>query len=362
VEIRDRRDLYLNGERFLVKGQGSSGTNPNSRWQLKVKGGNAFRGHRSGPSPRVRGFQTQAANIDDRYADGLLTSAGSALLASCEKCTFWDPKDPSNVRKAVRWIVQRLHRCPGILMWEATNELHGEPEEARVEILKAFHASDPYHRPVLATKGSGEWEAEARDGRVAGVDVIGCQYLLSKEAIDSVVAAVTEQPIMSTEVNWNDNTLRGKGNMFETWLNSGLAGSLLFDYSGHALSQGVPLTPPPDNERDGSLVRVSDRLLYQDLVATARRRADGRVLLTVGNRMPYAVRHLVLHVGKVGRFQPADLPPGDAATILLSKEHSPPPRRPVAIRAAYTTHGGLKHTVILTPAVQAAPARKGGAK
>ena len=35
VEIRDRRDLYLNNERFLIKGQGSWGEDPNSRFQLR---------------------------------------------------------------------------------------------------------------------------------------------------------------------------------------------------------------------------------------------------------------------------------------------------------------------------------------
>ena len=100
------------------------------------------------------------------------------MLASCEKCIFWNPKDTSNITKAVRGASsRRLAACPGLIQWEATNELHGEPEEARVAILEAFHKLDPYHRPVLATKGSGEWEAEAHDGRVAGVDIVGCQYL-----------------------------------------------------------------------------------------------------------------------------------------------------------------------------------------
>ena len=362
IEVRDRRDLYLNNERFLVKFQGSWGEDRNGRMQLKIKGGNGFRAHKLAPSPLVPGFWTAAANINDRYADGLLTSAGGALLASCEKCTFWDPKDPSNVHKAVRWFVRRLGPCPGIIQWEATNELHGEPEAARVEILKAFHAYDPYHRPVLATKSSGEWEAEARDGRVAGVDIVGCQYLLSKEATESIVAAVTEQPIMSTEVNWNDGNLTGRDNLFNLWLDKGLCGSLLFDYSGGSLTQGTPLVPPPDTERDGSLIRLSNRRLYQDLIATARQAEGGRVKLTIGNRMPYVLRNVVLHVAEVGRFDAGELAPGDALDILLPAAHSPPPREAVSLRASFTTHGGLTHLEVLTPPVEPAPAPKGGVK
>ena len=147
---------------------------------------------------------------------------------------------------------------------------------ARVAILEAFHKLDPYHRPVLATKGSGEWEAEARDGRVKGVDVVGCQYLLSKEGVDSIAAAVTEQPIMSTEVNWNDGSF-ARDNLWQYWLDKGIAGSLLFDYSGGALDQPVPAVPPPDNDPLGMLIKRGNRDLYQDLVATAVLRADGTV-------------------------------------------------------------------------------------
>jgi hypothetical protein len=363
VDIRDRRDLYVNNERFIVKGQGSWGEDADTRLQLKIKGGNAFRAHRSAPSRLVPGFWSEAANIDDRYRDGLLTSAGGALLASCEKCTFWNAQDTSNIDKAVKGIIRRLSRCPGIIEWEATNELHGEPEEARVAILDAFHKYDPYHRPVMATKGSGEWEAEARDGRVAGVDIVGCQYLLSKEAVDSVTAAVTEQPLMSTEVNWNDTSLYDERRMYETWLDKGLCGSLFFDYSGSALTQPVPLVPPADGDQQlpWHVVRESQRLIYQDMVATAVRQADGRVLLTLGNQMPYALRGVAATVRGFAWFHLGDIEPGGAVRVLLPPEHSPPVRERAVVRAEYVTHGGLKHFTILSPVVTEAPAA-GGAK
>jgi len=355
IEIRDRRDLYLNNERFFLKAQGSWGEDANSRLQLRLKGGNGFRGHRTAPSWRVPGLVSEAANIDERYRDGLLTSAGSALLASCEKCRFWNPKDTSNIDKAVRAIIRRLAQCPGIVQWEATNELHGEPEEARVAILEAFHKYDPYHRPVLATKSSGEWEAEARDGRVAGVDIVGCQYLLSKEALDSVTAAITEQPLMSTEVNWDDENLYNQNRLLELWLDKGVCGSLLFDYSGHALDQPVPMVPPADHDRNGPwhLIRESRRQLYHDVVATAAQQDDGRVLVTVGNRMPYTLRNLVLTVRGQGQLKPADLGPGDGATILLPAGQAPPPRQRLVIRGEYTSHGGLKSLLVLSPIVVA---------
>ncbi len=269
--IRNRRDFYLNNERFILKAQGSAGDAPHKRWQLQLMGGNGFRG------------PTNPAQIDLYQSEGLLTSAGGALLASCEKCTFWNPKDTSNITKAVRGYTSCLSQCPGILMWEATNELHGEPEEARVAIQEAFHKLDPYHRPVMATKASGEWEAEAADGRVKGVDVVGCQYLLSKEAVDSVTAAITEQPLMSTEVNWNDTSFP-RDNLWQYWLEKGIAGSLLFDYSGSALDQPVPTVPPQDNEQVGWLIKKWNRDLYQDLVVTAQQQADGQVLVRFGNR------------------------------------------------------------------------------
>ena len=364
VEIRDRRDLYLNNERFIFKAHGSWAEDASSRLQLRAKGGNGFRGHRSAASWRVPGFSSEAANIDDRYKDGLLTSAGSALLASCEKCVFWNPKDTSNITKAVRSILRRLAPCPGIVEWEATNELHGETEEARVAILEAFHKFDPYHRPVMATKSSGEWEAEAREGRVAGVDIIGCQYLLSKEAVDSVTAAITEQPLMSTEVNWNDATLYNEKRMYEVWLDKGLCGSLLFDYSGWALDQPVPAVPPEDAERSGPghLLKESMRALYQDMAATAAKQADGSVLVTLGNRMPYALRGITLAVRNFGQVRPRDLAPGDAATILLPPAQAPPVRERVVIRAEYVTHGGLNCLLLLSPRVTAAPASEGGRK
>jgi hypothetical protein len=338
VEIRDRRELYLNNERFITKGRGSASDDPNKRWQLKVNGVNCIRG------------PTQPDHIEDLLADGLLTSAGGALLASCERCTFWNPQDTSNITRAVKNIVRVLHHLPGIVEWEATNELFGEPEECRVAILEAFHKFDPYHRPVLATKGSGEWEAEAKDGRVAGVDIVGVQYLLSREAVESVTSSVTEQPMICSEVNWNDGTLMQQ-NMWQFWLERGLSGALLFDYSGSSTDQGVPLVPPPDNEKSWWIIRQSNRDLYQDLTASAVRRDDGRVLVTVANRMPYTLRRVALTVRGFGKLEVNDLRPGDGADVLLPREASPPPNEPVAVRADYQTHGGLPHVAILTPRV-----------
>jgi len=358
IEIRDRRDLYLNNERFIVKGQGSYAHGLNARLQLQLKGGNAFRGHRPGASRLVPGLQSEAEYINGRLKDGLLTSAGSALLASCEKCTFWDPKDTSNVHKAIKNIIRDLAQCPGIIQWEATNELHGEPPEARVEILNAFHMYDPYHRPVLCTKGSGEWEAEAHEGRVAGTDIVGCQYLLNKESLDSVFASITEQPIMSTEVNYNDGSLFNENRMFETWIEKGVCGSLLFDYSGSGLDQPVPLIPPTDRENNvpGYVIRESMRLLYQDLVATASRRDDGRVLLSVANRMPYTLNGVAVTVREGGTITVANLAPGAAADVLLPPKLSPQLRQRLVLRATYTTHRGLPHVSVLSPEVTAGPA------
>ncbi len=346
-EVRNRRDFYLNNERFIVKAQGSSGEAAHQRWQLRVMAGNAFRG------------PTDPNQINLYQSEGLLTSAGGALLASVEKCMFYNPKDTSNITKAVKGFTTILSDCPGIIMWEATNELHGEPEEARVAILEAFHKLDPYHRPVLATKGSGEWEAEARDGRVKGVDVVGCQYLLSKEGVDSIAAAVTEQPIMSTEVNWNDASFARDG-LWQYWLDKGVAGSLLFDYSGGALDQPVPAVPPPDDDPVGMLIKRGNRDLYQDLVATAVQQPDGKVAVRLGNQMPYALHDISVRVQKLGRVTLPDLAPGAAATIIIPHEPSPDPKQTAILRAEYMTHGGLQHIAILTPIIS--NPLKGGAK
>ncbi len=354
VEIRDRRDLYLNNERFIVKGQGSSGDEPNGRWNMRIKGGNTFRGWNHAPSKRYPGLWSFADMANDRLTDGLLQSAGSALLASCEKCIFWNPKDTSNIVKAVKNITQTSASSPGVIIWEATNELHGETEECRIAILEAFHKNDPYHRPVLGTKGSGEWEAEAHEGRVQGVDIVGIQYLLSKEATDSITAAVTEQPLLSTEVNWNDNTLVGKGNMWQTWLDSGVCGALLFDYSGFALHQPVPLVAPKDNDNTvNDLLRQGYRDLYQDLVASTERTPEDNLRVTLGNRMPYRLTNLSVTVREFSKFELPDLAPGDAATIVIPAAFAGKLNEYVALRCEYQTHGGLPHIAILTPAVKA---------
>jgi hypothetical protein len=358
VEIRDRRDLYLNNERFFIKARGSWGEDANSRLQLRAMGANGFRAHRPAPSRLYPGLWSGADGIDDRYKDGLLTSAGP-LLASVEKCTFFDPADTSNITRAVQKVIRDIAQCPGIIDWEATNELHGEPEEARVAILEAFPKLDPYHRPVLATKGSGEWEAEAREGRVAGVDIVGVQYLLSREAVDSVTAAITEQPIMSTEVNWNDMALHGQ-NLWRLWLEKGVCGSLLFDYSGNALQQPVPLIAPEEKNQTKGAILDFHRQLYQDFQVAARRLPDGRVLLECGNRMPYALNDIVLRIRHAGRFDLPKLAPGDAVALTLPPQHSPGEKERVIARAEYTTHSGLKHFVLLTPTVTAAPATEGG--
>jgi len=363
VEVRDRRDLYLNNERFIYKAHGSWAEDATSRLGMRIKGSNGFRGHGSIGSWRVPGFRSEAAAIDDRYKDGLLTSAGSALLASCEKCTFYDPKDTSNITKAVKGWVRRLGACPGLIDWEATNELHGEPEEARVAILEAFHKFDPYHRPVLATKASGEWEAEAHEGRVAGVDIVGCQYLLTKEAVDSVTAAITEQPLWSTEVNYNDAQLYNDRKMYEVWLAGGLSGSLLFDYGGGGLDQPAPMVSPDTADRSfpGYIFREAERALYQDVTAVAARQADGSVLVTVGNRMPYTLRGPVLAVRGFGTLKARDFAPGDAVTITIPAAQAPSAKERVVVRAEFTTHGGLKCFQIVAPRIVAA-GTEGGRK
>ncbi len=361
VEIRDRRDLYLNNERFFIKAQGSWGEDANSRLQLRAMGANGFRAHRPVRSRLYPGLWSGADSINDRYKDGLLTSAGP-LLASVEKCTFFDPTDTSNITRAVKKVIRDLAQCPGIIEWEATNELHGEPEAARVAMLEAFHKFDPYHRPVLATKGSGEWEAEAHEGRVAGVDIVGVQYLLSREAVDSITAAITEQPIMSTEVNWNDLALHTQ-NLWQIWLQKGLTGSLLFDYSGNSLQQPVPLIAPNEKNQTKGAILDFHRELYQDLRVKARKQSDGRVQLECGNQMPYTLNDIVLDIQKLGRFQLPTLVPGDAVVLTLPPPLSTDDQERVMARAEYTTHSGLKHFVLLTPVIATTPAtEKGKAK
>ncbi|MCX7933639.1 MAG: hypothetical protein N3A66_00085 [Planctomycetota bacterium] len=339
VEIRERREIWLNNERFILKGRGSFAHDANQRWQLRVNGVNAIRG--------VNDPET----ANSLYRDQLLSSAGP-LLASCERCTFWNPRDTSNIDRAVRGLLKRLADCPGIIQWEATNELFGEPEEARVAIQEAFHKYDPYRRPVLATKSGGEWEAEVKDGRVAGMDIVGCQYLLSREAVDSALAAITEQPLICSEVNWNDGTFLNQ-NMWEIWLSKGLAGALLFDYSGNSTDQGVPLFPPPNEEKDWQVIREWNRNMMQDLVASARLQAEGRVKLSVANRMPYTLRSLRLRLHHFGALAAPDLPPGAGVEMLLPPAASLPRPDRLALLAEYETHGGLKHVAILTPPVQA---------
>jgi len=170
-----------------------------------------------------------------------------------------------------------------------------------------------------------------------------------------VTAAITEQPLMSTEVNWDDENLYNQNRLLELWLDKGVCGSLLFDYSGHALDQPVPMVPPADHDRNGPwhLIRESRRQLYHDVVATAAQQDDGRVLVTVGNRMPYTLRNLVLTVRGQGQLKPADLGPGDGATILLPAGQAPPPRQRLVIRGEYTSHGGLKSLLVLSPIVVA---------
>lgn len=355
VEIRDRRDLYVNNERFIMKGRGSHDTSRNQRWQLLINGTNTRRGMGRRPSRVFPALQSTADWVDDRLAEGLLHDTGP-LLASCERCTFWDPDDMSRIERAVRHHVLRrgLYQCPGLIQWEATNELHGEPEEARIAITRLFHKLDPYHRPVCMTKGSGEWEAEAREGKVAGVDVVGVQYLNTKTATDSITATITEHPIMSTEINWNDGNMIAQ-DLWSYWLDKGICGALLFDYSGHSTDQPVPLAPPRDG-RDWSTIQSSHRDMYQDLLASAVLRDDGRVALTVGNRMPYPLRNVVLQVQGVAEFDGAVLEPGDALTMDLPASavrrapHYAPDHVPVFAR--YTTHRGLPHVAALTPDVR----------
>lgn len=119
----------------------------------------------------------------------------------------------------------------------------------------------------------------------------------------------------------------------------------------------MPAVPPEDHDSSGPhyLVKESGRRLYQDLVASAVRQADGRVLLTVGNRMPYTLRQVVLTVRDFGRFEPPDLAPGDAVTVLMPLAQSPPVRERLVVRAEYVTHGGLRHLELHVPRVAAAP-------
>lgn len=351
VEIRDRRDLYVNNEKFYVKGRGSFDSTPNQRWQLLVNGTNMRRGMNSGPSPRFPGLHGRAAWVDAVYAEGLLHDTGP-LVASCEKCAFWNPDDTGNIRRAVWSHVRTLWNCPGIIQWEATNELFGETAATRAAIGDAFREMDPYHRPVVMTKGGGEWEAEAEEGRVVGPDIVGVQYLGTREAIDALTSSITEQPIQSTEINWNDSTLIGDA-LWEYGLDRGICGALLFDYSGRSTDQPVPGLPPAKS--DGSLIARPHRAMYQDLVCEARQE-NGSIIVRVANRMPYAVRDLRLRVADGGEHGPDDLAPGAGlelglpATAAQRGEGQPKPF--VLLQATYTTHGGLPHVAVLSEEIK----------
>ena len=165
---------------------------------------------------------------------------------------------------------------------------------------------------------------------------------------------------LCTEANYNDTMLMDH-NMWETWLNNGVSGALLFDYSGSATRQAVPLIPPAEDP-GGGIFSQKNRQMLQDLVPTARRQADGRVLVSVANRMPYRLDNLKLYLRQVGAVQLPTLAPGEAATVLLPLEYSPGLREPVVAKAEYITHAGLKHFALLTPVVEAAPTVQGGQK
>ena len=354
IEIRDRRELWLNNDRFFIKGQGSFMQAPIQRRQFQLMGGNTMRG------PRDQG------QVNMLYSEGILSSAGAALLASCERCIFWDPKDTSNIYRAARQIIRDVAECPGIIEWEVTNEMYGETTECRKVIQDAFHKYDPYHRPIVATKGSGEWEAVAENGRVEGTDIVGCQYLSSKEGVDSVLASITEQPITCTEINWfdpprwTDPAMPGK-NLWQVWLDKGLAGTLLFDYSGNALFQPLPMVPEAEAKDNWNTIDLRCRNMFQDLVADAVLQADGTVVITLGNRMPYPLHNLVINL-PTGKLAPRTLAAGEQLTLVLPREGAPEVRSAAVVRAEYETHGGLPHVAILAPLVTPAPTTEGGRK
>ena len=360
VEIRDRRDMYLNNERFFVKGRGSIDSTPNQRWQMRLNNVNMRRNMNSAPLPRFPEMRSRASWVDMVYGEGLLHSAGP-LLTSCEKCEFWNPDDTSNIDRAVWSHLRTLYNCPGIIQWEATNELYGETPESRVAIRDAFHKLDPYKRPVVMTKGGGEWEAETEDGRVPGPDIVGIQYLGTREAIDAITATITEQPIQSTEINWFDNALMRDG-LWDYGLDRGICGALLFDYSGRSLDQAAPDIPPGAEHKDdafGTMLQ-SHRNMYQDLLCTARRAEDGRVAVLLSNKMPFVLRDLKFAVHNGGTAGLAELAPGQGFEMTVpataaSTRQGEGPHPWVVVHATYTTHGGLPHEVVLFANV---PAKK----
>ncbi|MGI6496383.1 MAG: hypothetical protein ACOX5G_09930 [Kiritimatiellia bacterium] len=346
VEIRDRRDMYVNNERFFAKGRGSSSASPNQVWQFLANGTNMRRGMDVSSWPRFPGLASRAAFMDAQLPAGILFDSGP-VLASCEKCTFWNPDDTRNVERAVRYQIRTLAACPGLIQWEATNELFGEPEEARALICDLFRELDPYHRPVVMTKGGGEWEALARDGTVSGPDIVGVQYLGTREAIDALTATITEKPIQSTEINWNDPVLHRDG-LWRYGLDRGVCGMLLFDYSGNSTDQAVTAIPPANLLPDEwNVVARAHREMYLDLECTARRLPDGRIAARFANRMPYALRDLSLAVRDGGRTRLPELAPGDACEFAVPASAATAvggePNPWIVATASYTTHGGLKN-------------------
>ncbi len=362
MEIRDRRDLYLNNERFIVKAQGSEASDPNGAANLHAMGGNAYRGNSPTASRRYPGLLSWTDLADQRMGVGLLT-AGGPLLASCEPCLFWNPKDTSNIQRAVDTQIGSRIQCPGIILWEATNELHGDRPEARVAILEAIRRADPYHRPVFATKATGEWEEESEDGHIEGVDIVGCQYLQSHEAMDAVLASARNQPVMITEVNWNDPTLHSQ-HLWTGFLNKGLCGALWFDYSGRMLNQPLTTIPPmrvSPQASEGTIL-INHRELYQDLAARAERLPDQRLKIKLGNVMPYALHSVKISIETVGVLALPDLPPGTEASLVIESADQIPIREGhIAVKADFMTHSGLPHHQILVPAISAAPVQTGKA-
>ncbi len=355
VEIRDRRDMYVNNERFFPKGRGSSSASPNRVWQFLANGTNMRRGIDSSDWPRFPGLRSRAAYADAQLPAGILFDTGP-VLASCEKCTFWNPDDPSNVERAVRYQILTLKDCPGVIQWEATNELFGEPEEARVLICDLFRKLDPYHRPVVMTKGGGEWESLAEDGTVSGPDIVGIQYLGTREAIDTLTATITEKPIQSTEINWNDPILHRDG-LWRYGLDHGVCGMLLFDYSGNSTEQAVTAVPPQNLlPEEWDVITRGQRQMYLDIECTARRLPDGRIAVRFANRMPFVLRNVTLEVQYGAVTHLDELASGDACEIAVPATAARyiPGEQPMQLvtRAKYTTHGGLKNDCVMTAELQ----------
>lgn len=168
----DKFQLYVNGEKFYIKGAGLEHGNI---YSLAKHGGNSFRTWRTN-----NGHQSGSEVLDEAYKHGLYVTMGIDMDRERHGFDYNDKAAVAMQFEKLKAEVMELKDHPALIIWAIGNELNLRSTNPKVwdavnDLSKAIHEIDPNHLTTTTLAGISKELVDDLKERAPDLDLLSVQ-------------------------------------------------------------------------------------------------------------------------------------------------------------------------------------------